>query len=129
LVTCPNCGNQVRDGIQFCNRCGTDIHAALAMNPRPVPVGEGQSAPYAYSQPTPNYGAFDSPAPAPSNRTNFLLIGCIAILAFCCAIGWGLVAIEAFLSFTSGSGATPAPTPRGFISPSDVQMFARLLIG
>ena len=129
LITCPNCGNQVREGVQFCNRCGTDIQAALAMNPRPLPVSEGQPAPYAYSQPTPNYGAYDAPAPSSSGRTRILLLGCIALLAFCCAIGWGIVAIEAILTLTSGGGPAPTPTPRGFVSPSDIQVFVQLLVG
>ena len=128
MINCPNCGNPVRENTQFCNRCGTDVQAALAMTPRPTPIGEGQSAPYAYSQPPAEYGVYDAPAPS-SSRNKILLIGCITILAFCCALGWGVVALEAILTLTSGGTPTPTPTPRGFISPAEVGMLIQLLIG
>ena len=96
------------------------------MSPHPTPVGEGQAAPYAYSQPAPTLGMFDQPAPS-SGGSRFLLIGCIALLAFCCAIGWGLVLVEVFLTITAPGAPAPTPTPRGFISPADLGLLIQLI--
>jgi hypothetical protein len=114
LVNCPTCGHPVPDNQRFCGNCGSDVRAAAPAAPQGTPIGEEQSAPYAYSQPT-GYGYEQQPiaeAPRPAGR--IIIIVAVLILAACCAFACGLlIGFEAspMLFPATTPGATPRVTP------------------
>lgn len=121
MVTCPNCGNPVREIQQFCGNCGTDVHAALAAAANAAPVEEEPtSTPYAYSQPT-GYGYdYQTPAQPASNRLVVIGIAVvlIACLMFCCGLVFGFEIIPDLLGIGGGAAVpktTPTPTPAGLL--------------
>ncbi|MDE3091765.1 MAG: zinc-ribbon domain-containing protein [Chloroflexota bacterium] len=97
MITCPNCGNPVREAQQFCGSCGTDVHAALAAASHAATptVGEEQPAPYAYPQ-APGYGyEYEAPAQSPGG-SRIVIIGIAIIVVACCMCAAGLlVGLEA----------------------------------
>jgi hypothetical protein len=133
LITCPNCGNAVRETQQFCGNCGTDVHAALAAQAAP-PITE-QPSQYAYPQ-TPSYG-YEYPQqypqqpaqPSPSGR--IVVIAVIGIVALCCAFFCGLVFGFEIIPDLLGIGSVPAPapTPRPSPTPSSLLPIIHYLIG
>jgi hypothetical protein len=121
LVTCPNCGNPVRESQQFCGNCGTDVHAALAAAAGAAPTAEEPtSTPYAYSQPS-GYGyEYQPPAQPASNRLVVIGIAVVlvACLMFCCGLVFGFEIIPDILGIRGGAAVpktTPTPTPVGLL--------------
>jgi len=121
LVTCPNCGNPVRESQQFCGNCGTDVHAALAAAANVAPgAEESTNAPYAYSQPS-GYG-YEYQPPAQPGRNRLVVIGVavvlIACLMFCCGLVFGFEIIPDLLGIGGGAAvpkASPTATPVGLL--------------
>lgn len=122
MITCPNCGNQVRESQQFCGNCGTDVHAALAAASQAAPAAEEPtSTPYAYSQPS-GYG-YDNQPPAPSGGSSrIIIIGValvlVACLMLCCGLVLGFEIIPDILGLGGGAAVpktTPTPTPAGLL--------------
>jgi hypothetical protein len=113
LINCPTCNHQVPDNQRFCGNCGSDISATQPPAPTGTPIGDGQTAPYAYSQ-TPSYGYESQPlaeTPRPvANR--MIVVIAVLLLAACCAFACGiLIGFEASpILFPSN---TPGPAPRG----------------
>jgi len=115
LVNCPNCDHPVPDNQRFCGNCGADVRAASPAATPGAPIGEGQSAPYAYSQPS-GYGYEPQPAAEPARPAGrIIVIIAVLVLAACCAFMCGtLFGFE--LSPMLFPSSTPAPTPR--VSPT-----------
>lgn len=121
MITCPNCGNAVRENQQFCGSCGTDVHAALAAAATAAPAAEEPTnAPYAYSQPT-SYG-YDYVPPAPSSNNRLIILVVAVVLVGCCMFACGLVFGFEFIPDLLGIGrgaavpkVTPTPTPTGML--------------
>jgi uncharacterized membrane protein YvbJ len=125
LITCPNCGNPVREGQQFCGSCGTDVQAALAAAaaaPAAPAAEEPAGTPYAYSQPpTAGYGYdYQPPLKSSGGNSRLIIIGAAIILVACCMFACGLVfgfeIIPDILGVGAGA-ATPkaTPTPVGLL--------------
>ncbi len=121
MITCPNCGNQVRETQQFCGNCGTDVRAALAAASAAPAAEERNETPYAYSQPA-GYG-YDYQPPAPSGGNNrVIIIGAAVLLVACCMFACGLVfgfeIIPDILGIGGGAAvpkAVPSPTPSSWL--------------
>jgi len=120
LINCPTCGHQVADNQRFCGNCGSDVRAAAPAAPTPpagAPIGDGQTAPYAYSQ-TPSYGGYEhQPYTEPPRPVagRMIVIIAVLLLAACCAFACGiLIGFEASPILFPNS--TPGPTPR--VSPT-----------
>jgi uncharacterized membrane protein YvbJ len=122
LITCPNCGNQVRDTQQFCGNCGTDVHAALAAASQAAPAAEESTAtPYAYSQPS-GYGYDYQPPVQSGGGARIAIIAAAAILILCCVFVCGLTfgfeIIPDFLGIGGNQAlprVSPTPTPSGWL--------------
>ena len=111
MINCPNCGHPVPDNQRFCGNCGSDVRPAAPATPPGVPIGEGQTTPYAYSQPT-GYGYEPQPISEPTRAvTRMIIIVAVVILAACCAFACGIL-IGFEMSPILLPGNTPAPTPR-----------------
>ncbi len=122
MITCPNCGNPVRETQQFCGNCGTDVHAALAASSTPAPAAEEPTAPYAYSQPASSgYGyEYQPPAPSAGGGNRMLIIGAAIVLVACCMFACGLVFGFEIIPDLLGLGGSapkpvPSPTPVGWL--------------
>lgn len=116
MINCPTCGHSVPANQRFCGNCGADVSATAPAAPTPptgAPIGEGQPAPYAYSQ-TPSYGGYEpqpyAETPRPVAGRMIILIA-VLLLTACCAFACGiLIGFEASpILFPSN---TPGPTPR-----------------
>ncbi|MBQ6165788.1 MAG: zinc ribbon domain-containing protein [Clostridia bacterium] len=59
MKTCPNCGAQADDSVQFCTVCGASMPAVGAYNAQPQAAAAAQ-----YRQPAQQY-SYQQPAPAP----------------------------------------------------------------
>ena len=121
MITCPNCGNSVRETQQFCGNCGTDVHAALAAASSAAPAAEEQTgAPYAYSQPT-GYGYDYVPPVQPGSNRMIILIVAVVLVGCCmfaCGLVFGFEIIPDILGMGGGAAvpkATPSPTPAGWL--------------
>ena len=120
MVTCPNCGNSVRESEQFCGNCGTDVHAALAAESHTPPIGEEHDTPYAYSQPT-GYG-YEYQPPEPAGGSRIVIIGIALVVIACCMFACGLVfgfeIIPDLMGIRGGTAvpkAIPSPTPAAWL--------------
>ncbi len=115
MVNCPTCGHPVPDKQRFCGNCGADVRATAPVAPTPpagTPIGEGQSAPYAYSQPT-GY-SYESPSYSETPRPvagRMIIVIVVLLLAACCALMCGIL-IGFELSPMLFPSSTPGPTPR-----------------
>ncbi|MBI4790260.1 MAG: hypothetical protein HY782_24765 [Chloroflexi bacterium] len=131
LVTCPNCGQSVRESQRFCGTCGTDVQAALRAAAPASTAAEEESVPYAYTQPT-GYGYESAPpAQAPLGNRMIVVVGAL-ILAVCCAFACGLVLGFEIIPDLMGLGAPsvgPTPRPTGAPTPSSLLPIVRYLIG
>ena len=124
MITCPSCGNQVRESQQFCGNCGTDVHAALAAASQAAPAAEEPaSTPYAYSQPS-GYGYDYQPPVESGGGARLAIVAVAAILILCCVFACGLTfgfeIIPDILGIGGGQAlpkVTPTPVPTGMISP------------
>jgi hypothetical protein len=113
LVTCPNCGQSVREGQRFCGACGTDVPAALHPAQTAYAAQEEQPSAYAYSQPA-NYGYDAMPAEERSGGGRMVIIAGAVILAMCCALAFGFfVGLEAscVLPGNNCGGSQPIAAP------------------
>lgn len=116
MINCPTCGHPVPDHQRFCGNCGTDVKAA-APTPTPappagVPIGEGQAAPYAYSQPS-GYGYEAQPLETSRPAAGRLIVVLVVLLfAACCSLLCGiLIGIEfGPMVFPSNPPAPRTPT-------------------
>ena len=118
MVTCPNCGQSVREGQRFCGTCGTDVQAALRATAPVSSTTEDQSVPYAYTQPTTGYGYEAPPAETPLGGRMIIIAGAL-ILAICCAFACGLVFGFEIIPDLLGMGAGgPPATPRPTSAPT-----------
>ncbi len=109
MITCPNCGNPVREEQQFCGSCGTDVHAALAAAAPPV-AEEPAGTPYAYSQPsTSGYGYDYQPPLQSSGGSRIIIIGVAIVLVACCMFACGLVFGFELIPDMLGLGGTAVP--------------------
>lgn len=112
MINCPNCGYPIPDNQRFCGNCGTEVKAATPPAPTPptgAPIGEGQPAPYAYSQPS-GYG-YEAQPLAETPRPvvgRMILVLVVLLLAACCALLCGIL-IGFELSPVLFPGVTPAP--------------------
>ncbi|MCL4393389.1 MAG: zinc ribbon domain-containing protein [Chloroflexi bacterium] len=119
MVTCPNCGNPVRETQQFCGNCGTDVHAALAAAAPPAPAAdESASTPYAYAEPSGFDAGYQQPLPAGNGRV--VIIGAAFVLVAAEGPSFGIVLgfeiIPDILGIGSGSGVPKlTPTPSSFL--------------
>ena len=114
MVNCPNCGHPVPDNQRFCGNCGSDVQPPPVAPPG-VSIGEGQTAPYAYSQPM-GYGYEQQPAAEPARPAGrMVIVIAVLILAACCAFACGIL-FGFELSPMLFPSSTPAPTPR--VSPT-----------
>ncbi len=121
MITCPNCGNAVRETQQFCGSCGTDVHAALAAASTAAPAAEEPTGtPYAYSQPT-GYG-YDYVPPVQAGNNRLIIMVVAVVLVGCCMFACGLVfgfeLIPDILGIGGGAAVpkvTPTPTPASML--------------
>lgn len=90
---CKNCGNQIPDGVAFCNNCG----AAAAEAPAQAPVA---AAPVVEQAPAAQYVAPQYAAPAPQ-KSNGKMIG--IIIAAVAAVAAIVVVLVLVLGGGSGS--------------------------
>ena len=120
MITCPNCGNPVRETQQFCGNCGTDVHAALAAAPSPTTPGEETPAsPYAYTEPAGYTSDYQQPLQGGNSR--LIIIGVAVVLVACCMFACGLLFGFEIIPDILGAGATSVPkvsptsTPAGWL--------------
>jgi uncharacterized membrane protein YvbJ len=128
LVTCPNCGNSVRESEQFCGNCGTDVHAALAAASHTPPIGEEHDTPYAYSQPT-GYG-YEYQPPEPAGRSRLVIIGIAIIVVACCMCAAGfLVGLEASCYLPGNNCGIATPVLKPTVTPASWLPIIQYFIG
>lgn len=67
MAFCPKCGNQVNDGVSFCNNCGANLGASAPRPSAPPPPRPGYNAGY-----NPGYNAGYNPGynPGPAAHIN-----------------------------------------------------------
>jgi len=115
LVTCPNCGQSVREGQRFCSACGTDVPAALHSAQTAYAPQEEQPSAYAYNQPA-SYGYDAMPAEERAGGGRIVIIAGAVILAMCCALAFGFfIGLEASCVLPGnncGGSAPSAPATR-----------------
>ena len=117
MITCPNCGQSVRESQRFCGTCGTDVQAALSAASPGRAAADEPGMPYAYSQPS-GYG-YENQLPPEQPRGRMFVIAAALILAVCCAFACGLVfGFEIIPDLLGIGGAAPATTPRPGITPT-----------
>ena len=120
MITCPTCGNQVRETQQFCGNCGTDVHAALAAASQ-ASAEEPIATQYAYSQPS-GFGDDYQPSVQSRGGARMAIIVVAAILILCCVFACGLTFGFEIIPDILGIGGnqalpkvTPTPTPSGWL--------------
>jgi hypothetical protein len=125
LVTCPNCGQPVREGQKFCGACGAEIPAPAGASSVPPSPDQEQAAPYAY-EPPPAYGYEAQQPPAPFGG-RMVLAGGVLLLALCCALACGillgiLVAPDVLEFFGFRTVPVPRITPARVPTPTGLNL-------
>jgi hypothetical protein len=125
LVTCPNCGQPVRESQRYCGACGTDVHVSFAVATPASAPGDDQASPYAYAQPS-GYGYETQPAEPPAAGRMAIVVG-ILILSVCCAFACGLVFGFEIIPTMFGLGTVPAGKPTPTPTPSSLNLLPTLV--
>lgn len=126
MITCPNCGQSVREGQRFCGACGTDVQAAVQAS-APTTYSEDQGMPYAYNASTPSLG-YEAPPESPATG-RIVIIAAALILAICCAFACGIVFGFELIPDILGLGGAAGPKPTVTPTPSSMLPILHLLIG